>query len=46
MKAEIQCGLQTLRNLGWKVDNYYHHAESCLRFGGTEESRLRQLEMP
>ena len=43
VEADIECGLQTLRNLGWKVDNYYHHAESCLRFGGTEESRLQQL---
>lgn len=40
---DVEHGLQTLRAAGFRVINYYDHAQRFQRFGATDEERLRQL---
>lgn len=42
-EADLERGLQVLRDLGWQVHNFYQHQASSQRFGGTDASRLQQL---
>lgn len=39
----IEAGLDSLRNAGFNVINYYQHADRFERFGATDQERLIQL---
>ncbi|MFA9273464.1 MAG: LD-carboxypeptidase [Candidatus Aquirickettsiella gammari] len=41
--TNIEAGLQALRNAGFKVINYYQHADRFERFAATDQARLEQL---
>nr|WP_315476827.1 LD-carboxypeptidase [uncultured Undibacterium sp.] len=41
--ANLEAGLQVLSNAGFKVINYYQHADRFERFGATDQERLTQL---
>lgn len=41
--TNLDAGLQALRNAGFKVINYYQHADRFERFGATDQERLAQL---
>lgn len=41
--TNIEAGLQALRNAGFKVINYYRHADRFERFAATDQARLEQL---
>ncbi|WP_395004453.1 LD-carboxypeptidase [Undibacterium sp.] len=41
--SNIEAGLDSLRNAGFNVINYYQHADRFERFGATDQMRLNQL---
>ncbi|MBC3806079.1 LD-carboxypeptidase [Undibacterium seohonense] len=41
--TNIDAGLDSLRNAGFNVINYYQHADRFERFGATDQMRLTQL---
>ncbi|MBC3876011.1 LD-carboxypeptidase [Undibacterium flavidum] len=41
--TNLEAGLQSLRDAGFKVINYYQHANHFERFGATDQERLEQL---
>lgn len=41
--TNLEAGIQTLRNAGFKVINHYQHADRFERFGATDQERLIQL---
>nr|WP_315468309.1 LD-carboxypeptidase [uncultured Undibacterium sp.] len=41
--TNIEAGLQALRNAGFKVVNFYQHADRFERFGATDQARLEQF---
>lgn len=41
--TNLEAGLQALRNAGFKLINYYQHADRFERFGATDQARLAQL---
>lgn len=42
-ETNLDAGLQALENAGFKVINYYQHANRFERFGATDQHRLAQL---
>ncbi|MBR7798612.1 LD-carboxypeptidase [Undibacterium fentianense] len=42
-ETNLDAGLQSLENAGFKVINYYQHANRFERFGATDQQRLAQL---
>lgn len=41
--TNIEAGVQALRNAGFKVVNFYQHADRFERFGATDQARLEQF---
>nr|WP_315481100.1 LD-carboxypeptidase [uncultured Undibacterium sp.] len=41
--TNVEAGVQALRNAGFKVVNFYQHADRFERFGATDQARLKQL---